>query len=105
MRSISVKAICNKLNVPTEIAQKIRGLIDKYNSKYPFSRPRPVSTFAKISLLLNANGVESIPKGKNLRSPEITYVDKGDSYDETLMFINGRFRLGCWGAYVEQGNY
>ena len=50
-------------------------------------------------------GVESIPEGSNQKSPEIHYVNTGDSYGETVLFINGRFRLGNWGDIVERGNY
>lgn len=54
---------------------------------------------------LGTSGVEYIPAGSNRRSPEITYLNTGDSYDLTLMHVNGRFRLGCWGDLVERGNY
>lgn len=54
---------------------------------------------------LGTFGVEYIPAGSNKRSPAITYLNTGDCYDLTLMYVNGRFRLGCWGDIVERGNY
>lgn len=59
----------------------------------------------RISDILNAHGVEYIPEGKGKRSPSITYVNMGDTYDTTILVVNGRFRVGCWGDIVERGNY
>jgi hypothetical protein len=50
-------------------------------------------------------GVEYIDRGANQRSPSITYLNAGDSYDLTILYINGRFRVGTWGDIVERGNY
>ena len=49
--------------------------------------------------------VQVIPKGHNQKSPEIEYVNRGDPYKTTVMLINGEFVVGCWGYYVERGNY
>lgn len=54
---------------------------------------------------LGTFGVEHTPAGNNRRSPAIDYLNTGDSYELTLMFINGRFRVGCWGDLVERGSY
>lgn len=71
-------------------------------------------SFLVLDILLNVEsvfvdlgtfGVEYIAAGSDERSPEITYLNTGDSYDLTLLCVNGRFRLGCWGDYVERGNY
>lgn len=50
-------------------------------------------------------GVEHINAGTNAKSPAIDYLNTGDSYDLTLLYIRGRFRVGCWGYIVERGNY
>ena len=54
---------------------------------------------------LGTFGVEHTPAGNNRRSPAFDYLNAGDSYELTLMYINGRFRVGCWGDIVERGNY
>lgn len=50
-------------------------------------------------------GVEYVPEGNNSRSPAIDYLNSGDTYELTLLYVNGRFRVGCWGDIVERGNY
>lgn len=50
-------------------------------------------------------GVEHIDKGSNRRSPEIEYLNTGDTYDLTVLYVNGRFRVGCCGDIVERGDY
>lgn len=59
----------------------------------------------RVFVDLGTFGVEHIPAGYNKRSPEITYLNTGDTYDLTLLYVNGRFRLGCLGDIVERGNY
>lgn len=85
-----------------EHAKKIRQLLIQ-SRHLPY--PRPHVTMNKISDLMGGFGIESIPKGHNSRSPEILYVNMGDAYAETILYVNGRFQLGCWGNIVEQGNY
>ncbi len=50
-------------------------------------------------------GVEHIGRGKNSRSPAIEYLNAGDTYATTVLFVRGQFRVGCWGDIVERGNY
>lgn len=59
------------------------------------------STFIDLGTI----GVEHIPAGNDHRSPAIDFLLTGDSYELTLMFVNGRFRVGCWGDMFERGNY
>lgn len=58
-----------------------------------------------INEILGLCGVECIPEGHNSKSPAIEYCNTGDTYDPTMMFINGSFRIGCWGDIVERGHY
>lgn len=51
-------------------------------------------------------GVEHIPRGNNAKSPAIDYVNCGDTYTTTLMYVHGRgYVVGCWGDIVERGDY
>ena len=50
-------------------------------------------------------GVEYIPEGHNSKSPSIEYVNLGDTYNCTLMYLNGHYVVGDWGTIVERGNY
>lgn len=54
---------------------------------------------------LSTFGVEGMQEGNNQRSPGFDYLNTGDSYELTIMYIRGRFRIGCWGDIVERGNY
>jgi hypothetical protein len=54
---------------------------------------------------LGTFGVEYIARGTNQRSPAITYLNTGDSCDLTVLYVNGRFRVGTWGDIVERGSY
>lgn len=54
---------------------------------------------------LGTFGVEYTPAGSNRRSPAITYLNAGDTYESTILYIRGRFRVGTWGDVVERGNY
>lgn len=50
-------------------------------------------------------GVEYIAHGKGSKSPAIEYCNAGDTYAITLLYVQGTYRVGCWGDYVERGNY
>ena len=50
-------------------------------------------------------GVEYIREGKNSRPPAIDYLNAGDSYEMTVLYVKGQFRAGSWGDYVERGDY
>lgn len=102
--AISLKTLHNLGFSPDE-SRLIREAIQRYERKYPFSRPRPVHTMEKINSAMGGFGVETIPSGSNSRSPEITYVNMGDTYSTTILFVNGNFRVGSWGDIVERGNY
>lgn len=54
---------------------------------------------------LGTFGVEGMPEGNNQRSPAFDYLNTGDSYELTIMYVRGRFQIGCWGDIVERGNY
>lgn len=67
----------------------------------------PHKLLAQVSHYIRKGcGTESIPKGHNAKSPAIDYVNCGDPYITTLMFVVGRgYVVGCWGDIVERGNY
>jgi hypothetical protein len=58
-----------------------------------------------IDTILGTHGVERIDRGHNAKSPTIVYCNAGDTYDTTVLKVNGRFRVGCWGDIVERGQY
>ena len=93
-----------KLTTP-EKAAKIREILGNYRQLFPYSAPAPRNTFKIISEILGGYGYEYIFHGKNKKSPAIHYVNMGDTYETTVLFVNGRFRVGCWGDIVEKGNY
>ena len=54
---------------------------------------------------LGTYGVESIDCGHNRNSPSIEYLNSGDTYETTVLYVRGQFRVGAWGDIVERGNY
>jgi hypothetical protein len=67
--------------------------------------PLQLVKLTAVDAILRTFGVESIPPGHNSRSPAIDYCNSGDTYAATLMWTNGRYRVGSWGDIVERGNY
>lgn len=60
---------------------------------------------AAAAVLPHASGVERIPPGRTRLSPSVVYVNLGDPYRPTLLYVRGRFRVGDWGTLVERGSY
>lgn len=60
---------------------------------------------AAADKIIGGFGVEYIASGHNAKSPAIEYVNLGDAYCCTLMYVNGRYVVGDWGSIVERGNY
>ena len=58
-----------------------------------------------INDIMDGYGVEYIPAGRNRRSPAIEYINVGHTYRATIMWVRGRYVVGCWGDIVERGNY
>ena len=55
--------------------------------------------------ILRTFGVEGIGRGHNQKSPAIDYLNTGDTYASTLLWVRGAYRVGSWGDIVERGNY
>jgi len=75
-------------------------------------KPRHVrEALEAIDAAIDGCGVEYIPAGRGRRSPAICYVNLGDTYDTTALYVKtnrgagGCFRVGSWGDIVERGNY
>lgn len=70
---------------------------------------RPGITLVKMYMLndlLEGHGVKCQSAGTNAKSPQFEYVNMGDTYDMTIMYIYGRgFKVSDWGTIVERGNY
>jgi hypothetical protein len=63
------------------------------------------SKLVQIDAALGTFGVEYIHAGGGAKSPAIYYCNTGDTYGTTILKVNGRYRVGCWGDIVERGNY
>jgi hypothetical protein len=99
MRLPSVKTLMEIKDVTREDALAIRAIM----AGPP--RVNGLTRMERIDKVLRTYGVESTPPGKNQKSPAIVYCNTGETYDTTVLKINGRFRVGCWGDIVERGNY
>lgn len=101
--ALSIKNLVNHGYTP-EQATFIREALLKFEAKHS-KWVRPEKTFKKISEFLNKFGVQRIPAGTNQKSPEIMYIDTGDMYDTTLMWVNNHVSIGYVAYIIERGNY
>ncbi len=90
---------------------ELEAALDRYPATAAWYRgcyhPMDLTT-AKLSIaseITECHGVEYTPAGRGSKSPSISYINAGDTYETTLMFVRGRYRVGCWGDIVERGNY
>ncbi len=83
----------------------IRKSADYYNSHNSFAVRDALLKTEKRFTDLGTFGVEYIAKGHNSKSPSITYLNSGDTYTLTILYVRGQFRVGCWGNIVERGRY
>lgn len=51
-----------------------------------------------IDEILNTHGVEYFSTNKS----SVYYCNAGDTYATTIMRVNGRYRVGCWGDIAER---
>lgn len=88
----SVKTLTSLLKLTKEQAKLIRLAME--NNK----------GLAEANSHLNGFGIEQIalPEGSIRPTIIIDYVNMGDTYRTTLMKVNGRYRVGCWGDIVER---
>jgi len=95
----SAKRIAEFLSIDAQKAKAIRAIMEGAH------RVNGETRLERIDAVLGTCGVEYIPQGHNAKSPAIYYCNTGDTYRPTIMKIDGRFVLGCWGDWVERGNY
>ena len=88
-----------------EQAKVIRAAMTRWAEVHWRGGVRPEHLFERLSGVIVGHGVEFIPAGKGKNSPSILYINKGDTYRTTIMFVRGQFVIGCWGDIVERGNY
>ena len=89
-------------------AAAVRAAMERAESTaFDFAHPHRAARRAMETIdgLIGGYGVEYIPAGAGNRSPSIRYVNLGDTYETTILYVRGRFRVGCWGDIVERGNY
>ncbi len=104
MRLPTVKLMTSR-GFKVEEAKQIRTVMERYERKHGIRLVRPTHTMAAIDKIMNGCGVEDIPQGHNDKSPAIMYVNMGDSYDTTVLFVRGEFKIGSWADIVERGKY
>jgi hypothetical protein len=96
MRYPSIKTLMERLKLNREQAKEIREAMEQNRGLKVADR------------ILGGFGVETIglPDGcfDNCQEPEIyiEYVNMGDTYDTTLLKVNGVYRVGDWGSIVER---
>lgn len=106
MRIPSAKTLSDRLKLNADEAKELRErLIHRVGDLPDVGPNRAEFILDDFNPILMGYGVEFIPQGHNQRSPWIVYVNKGDTYENTLMFVGGKLAVGSWGDIVERGNY
>lgn len=93
MRLPSVKTLSR---LSTERAKEIRRILEERKSVR--------DTMEEVSDLIGGFGHEEIPRGRK-NAPRIQYVNMGDTYSTTLLYVRGKYEVGDWGSIVEMGIY
>lgn len=100
MRLPSVKTLTQIKDVTPEMAKQVRAIMAG-----PGKDEQGRTRMQRIDAIIGTYGVEYTAPGHNTKSPAITYCNAGDTYATTILKVNGRFRVGCWGDIVERGDY
>lgn len=109
----TAKTIAARIGCTIENARAIRRAMESHERG---GAPFATDTLEAISAILDECGAESIPPGDGPRSPSIEYVNRGDTYDPTILYLDGvshggrstgrgRWAVGSWGDIVERGRY
>jgi hypothetical protein len=109
----TAKTIAARIGCTIENARAIRRAMEAHERD---GAPFATDTLEAISAILAECGAESIPPGDGPRSPSIEYVNRGDTYDPTILYLDGvshggrstgrgRWAVGSWGDVVERGRY
>lgn len=86
-------------------ARRVRKILEQHTYSYARSSGYALRECDHL-IVRGGNGVEHINSGHNTKSPAIDYVNCGDPYTTTLMYVWGRgYVVGCWGDIVERGKY
>ena len=124
MRLPSIKTLCDRIERPYRLpegtAKAIRAILEcrtiesvcdlsgaasrMFGSCYHRPSLQSVKLEA-INDIMDGYGVEYIEAGRNRRSPSIEYINVGDPYLDAIMWVRGRYVVGCWGDIVERGSY
>ena len=107
---VLMRAILTAPNV-----EELRALREKHGSQFErvnhwiescYHAPRYHDVkMQMLDIAARTFGVEYIRPGAGAKSPAIEYLNTGDTYTTTLLFIRGKYRVGNWGDIVERGNY
>ena len=103
MNTPSIKRMMAMLGIDKAKAQEIKRVLRM--PEYGIGGVTAYRKLCSINSVLSTHGVEYIPKGKGGNSPAIRYCNTGETYNPTIMLIDGRFIIGSWGDWVEKGDY
>lgn len=112
----SVKTIEARLNIPRDVAKRIRGIMEGHTGKFADKALAAIAETMTAAGVMT-HGVETIfGSDEWADTPSIEYVNRGDTYDPTVLYLNGvtefgrpthdgRWAVGAWGDIVERGHY
>ena len=90
------------IDKPTAVAVRafLAWIVCRQYDRHPKSED-----WATLNRMLGGFGDEYTPQGHNRKSPAIHYINMGDTYATTLLYVRSRWVVGCWGDIVERGDY
>lgn len=112
----SVKTIETRLAVPRDAAKRIRALMENHRGDFAADTLAAIGDTMTAAGLMT-HGAETIFGDDSYSdTPSIEYANRGDTYDTTVLYIDGvtefgrpthrgRWAVGAWGDIVERGHY
>ncbi len=95
MRLPSIKILVERLKLTKEQATALRVLMTKNKGLACFNKQRKGYGIEGFRLPEDCNPHET-------PALRVEYVNLGDGYTDTLLKVNGQYRVGCWADLVEK---
>ena len=115
MRAPSAKTIAAGLGVPLPVAERVRQILKQHSGDFVEQTLADVES-CLVGTSARTFGGELVLPGEGDRSPSIEYLNRGDTYATTVLYLGGidrqgrptgagRWAIGSWGDIVEKGAY
>lgn len=101
--SNNIKRFGGRLFADSNLPGVTEALVINRCSNHALSRKDVMEKMEEINRHIRLHGVEVI-RHKSDKAKDIIYCNSGDTYRTTILYYNGKFRIGDWGSIVERSN-